>query len=146
MLYSSIFHVNKTPRPSCPPPSPPHPTPLWLDSIFLEYFPHKEPDRPDNIMGCGGGDKEPSTYCKCNRTWLLYTVCKYSKYRYHMYNSKYIKIKCFVQCFVSTSALILVGWIRIQEGKSDPQKLKIVKKFNVLKCWMSSFEGWRLLL
>jgi hypothetical protein len=36
-------------------------------------------------------------------------------------------------------------WIRIQEGKNnDPQKLKKVKKFHVLKCWMFSFEGRRL--
>jgi hypothetical protein len=27
----------------------------------------------------------------------------------------------------------------------DPKKKK-VKKFHVLKCWMFSFEGWRLLL
>jgi hypothetical protein len=43
------------------------------------------------------------------------------------------------------SVLILVCWIRIQEGKKDEQK-KIVNKFYVLKCWMVSFEGWRLLL
>jgi hypothetical protein len=33
--------------------------------------------------------------------------------------------------------------IRIQEGKNDPQNMKKVKKFQVLKF---SFEGWRLLL
>jgi hypothetical protein len=34
-------------------------------------------------------------------------------------------------------------WIRIQEGKNDPQKLKKkkVKKCHVLKCWMFSVEG-----
>jgi hypothetical protein len=32
-------------------------------------------------------------------------------------------------------------WIRIQEGKNDPQKKKKVKKFHVLNCWMFSFEG-----
>jgi hypothetical protein len=31
--------------------------------------------------------------------------------------------------------------IRIQEGKNDPQKLKKFKKFQVLKCWMFSFES-----
>jgi hypothetical protein len=31
--------------------------------------------------------------------------------------------------------------IRIQEGKNDPQKLKKIKKFHVLKCWMFSFES-----
>ncbi len=39
------------------------------------------------------------------------------------------------------------GWsrIRIQKGK-NPQKRKKVKKYHVLKCWMFSYEGWRLLL
>ncbi len=46
----------------------------------------------------------------------------------------------------SGSALILVGWIRIQEGKKWPTKKKKVKKFHVFKCWMLSVEGWRLLL
>ncbi len=95
-------------------------------------------------MGRGGGDKEPSTYCKCNRTWLLYTVCKYSKYRYHMYNSKYIKIKCFVQCFGSTSAWIRIGFSRLDPdplGQKWPTKMGKVQKFLVLKCWMSSFEA-----
>jgi hypothetical protein len=32
-------------------------------------------------------------------------------------------------------------WIRIQEGKNDPQKKKKVKEFHVLNCWMFSFEG-----
>jgi hypothetical protein len=32
-------------------------------------------------------------------------------------------------------------WIRIQEGKNDPQKYKKVKKCHVLKCWMFSFEA-----
>jgi hypothetical protein len=34
-------------------------------------------------------------------------------------------------------------WIRIQEGKNDPQKKKKknIKIFQVLKCWMFSFEG-----
>jgi hypothetical protein len=31
--------------------------------------------------------------------------------------------------------------IRIQKGKKDPQKLKKIKTFHVLKCWMFSFEG-----
>jgi hypothetical protein len=31
-------------------------------------------------------------------------------------------------------------WIRIQEGKNDPQKYKNVK-VHVLKCWMFSFES-----
>jgi hypothetical protein len=36
---------------------------------------------------------------------------------------------------------ILLGWIRIQEGKKDPQNLKKLrkKKFHVLMCWMFSF-------
>ncbi len=29
--------------------------------------------------------------------------------------------------------------IRIQEGKSDPEKQEKIKKFYVLKCWMFSF-------
>jgi hypothetical protein len=33
------------------------------------------------------------------------------------------------------SALILVGWIRIQEGKNDPQKIKIEEREE-----MSTFE------
>jgi hypothetical protein len=36
------------------------------------------------------------------------------------------------RCFGSGSALILVGWIRIQEGKNAPQKQEKVKKFHVL--------------
>jgi hypothetical protein len=32
-------------------------------------------------------------------------------------------------------------WIRIQEGKNDPQKYKKVKKFSCLMCWMFSFES-----
>jgi hypothetical protein len=36
-------------------------------------------------------------------------------------------------------------WIRIQEGKNDQQKIEKNKEFHVLKCWMFSFEGWRLL-
>ncbi len=43
----------------------------------------------------------------------------------------------------SGSAFKLRIWIRIQEGK-NPQKK--VQNFHVLKCWMFSFEGWRLLL
>jgi hypothetical protein len=39
------------------------------------------------------------------------------------------------------SALILVGWILIQEGKKDLQEKKKVQKFHVLQCWMFSFEG-----
>jgi hypothetical protein len=31
--------------------------------------------------------------------------------------------------------------IRIQQGKNNPQKWEKIKKFNVLKCWMFSFEG-----
>ncbi len=37
-------------------------------------------------------------------------------------------------------------WIRIQEGKNDPQKQNFFLKVHVLKCWMASFESWRLLL
>ncbi len=32
-------------------------------------------------------------------------------------------------------------WIRIQEGKNDPQKLKKVQNFHVFKYWMFSFVG-----
>jgi hypothetical protein len=38
--------------------------------------------------------------------------------------------------------LILVGWIRIREYKNDPQKMKKVKNFLVLKCWTFYFEGF----
>jgi len=31
-------------------------------------------------------------------------------------------------------------WIRIREGKNDPQKWEKIKKFHVLECWMFSFE------
>jgi hypothetical protein len=35
------------------------------------------------------------------------------------------------------SALVFIGWIRIQKSKNDPLKKKTVKKFHVLlKCWM----------
>jgi hypothetical protein len=43
-------------------------------------------------------------------------------------------------------------WIRIRirnwepEAKNDPQKKKKIKKFHVLKCWMFSIEGRRLLM
>ncbi len=46
-------------------------------------------------------------------------------------------------------ALTLFSWIRfrIRIGNVDPDpKKKKVKKFHVMKCWMFSFEGWRLLL
>ncbi len=36
--------------------------------------------------------------------------------------------------------------IRIQMDTNDPQKQEKVKNFHVLKCWMVSFGGWRLLL
>jgi hypothetical protein len=39
------------------------------------------------------------------------------------------------------SAFLLVGWIRIQEGKNDPQKKNKVNQFNFLKRWMFSSEG-----
>ncbi len=44
------------------------------------------------------------------------------------------------------SAFNLCCWIRIriQEGQNDSQKLKKVKNFHVLKCWMFPLEGWRL--
>jgi hypothetical protein len=32
-------------------------------------------------------------------------------------------------------------WIRIQEGKNDPQNEEKLKKYHVLKCWMFSFES-----
>jgi hypothetical protein len=41
---------------------------------------------------------------------------------------------------------MLVGWIRNQKGKNDPQKYKKVKNINVWKCHLLAFEGWRLLL
>jgi hypothetical protein len=45
------------------------------------------------------------------------------------------------QCFRSGSGFNQVSiWIRIQEGKNEPQKLYVIKKFHVLKCWMFSFE------
>jgi hypothetical protein len=33
-----------------------------------------------------------------------------------------------MQCWGSESALILVGWIRILEGKNDPQKIETSKE------------------
>jgi hypothetical protein len=55
----------------------------------------------------------------------------------------------FFQCCGSGSAFILVSWIRIRIriGNTDPDpggpKLRIkVKKIQVLKCQMFSFEGW----
>ncbi len=49
------------------------------------------------------------------------------------------------------SALILVGWIRIRIGYADsdpggqkePQKRKNLINF-MLRCWIFSFKGWRL--
>jgi hypothetical protein len=46
----------------------------------------------------------------------------------------------------SGSAYKLRIRIRIQEGKNDPKKWKKGQNFHLLKCWMFSFEGWRLLL
>jgi len=45
-------------------------------------------------------------------------------------------------------SLISVSWTRIQVGKKNPQeeKEKTVRECTVLKCWMFSFEGGRLLL
>jgi hypothetical protein len=50
----------------------------------------------------------------------------------------------------------LLHVIRINFGRLDPDpdpggqqmthKKKKVQKFDVLKCWMFSFKGWRLLL
>jgi len=43
-------------------------------------------------------------------------------------------------------------WIRIRIRNPDPggqkwlTKVEKIKKFHVLKCWISSFDGWRLLL
>jgi hypothetical protein len=39
------------------------------------------------------------------------------------------------------SSVVYPDWIRIQEGKYDPQKYKKSYKFPFLKCWMFSFEG-----
>jgi hypothetical protein len=36
---------------------------------------------------------------------------------------------------------ILMGWIRIQEGKNYSEKKKIMKKIHVFKYWMFSIEG-----
>jgi hypothetical protein len=33
-----------------------------------------------------------------------------------------------------------------REGKNNPQIRKKLNKFHFLKCWMFSFEGWRLLM
>jgi hypothetical protein len=32
-------------------------------------------------------------------------------------------------------------WIRIQEGKNDPEKYKTVNKLHLLKFWMFAFGG-----
>jgi hypothetical protein len=58
--------------------------------------------------------------------------------------------------YIVESVLRILDWIRIRwgqwiririkEGKNDPQKQKKVEKFHVFKCWMFSFQGWRLLL
>ncbi len=45
---------------------------------------------------------------------------------------------------MTTGSAVDPDWIRIQEGKNDPQTKKKVNKFNVLKFWMFSFEGCRL--
>jgi hypothetical protein len=49
---------------------------------------------------------------------------------------------CCGQGFGSGSAWIRINlscWIRIQDGKNDPKKLKL--NFHLLKCWMFSFEN-----
>jgi hypothetical protein len=53
-----------------------------------------------------------------------------------------VAFACFVDSDPQGSALILISWNQIQEGKNDPQKQKKVKKFHVLMCLMFfSFEG-----
>jgi hypothetical protein len=72
---------------------------------------------------------------------LLFTVAHFDL------NGKFILLyfldACF-QCCGSGSAMILVVWIRIQEGKKTP--LKKGKKFHILKYWFSlwraSPEAW----
>jgi hypothetical protein len=39
------------------------------------------------------------------------------------------------------SALILVGWIRIQEGKNGPQKQKKSEETLIFKRWLFSIQG-----
>jgi hypothetical protein len=52
-----------------------------------------------------------------------------------------LKRNILQHCFGSGSKIQSGQWIRIQEGKNDPQKQKTVKKFHVLECWMFSFEA-----
>jgi hypothetical protein len=66
-----------------------------------------------------------------NSTKMYGTAVKFVvSYRYEPYLWYFGNLAA---CFYE---LILVGWIRIQEGKNDQKK---VNKFHVLKCWMFSF-------
>ncbi len=80
-----------------------------------------------------------------------------SNFHFQFFNFQFSSARISPLCSVTGSSVCGSGFyqvsgsgfrirIRIQEGKNYPQKKKIVKKVHVLKCWMFSFEGWRLLL
>jgi hypothetical protein len=49
--------------------------------------------------------------------WFFY-------YRTYWGRDKYVTISSVMDSAAHGSPLILVGWIRIQEGKNDPQKIE----------------------
>jgi hypothetical protein len=50
---------------------------------------------------------------------------------------------CRKQCIGSESALILVGWIRIQEGNNDTQKLAKVREISCFEVLDVLFRGMK---
>ena len=75
-----------------------------------------------------------------------------NSYFFLFWCSKNIYWETFQQCCGSgfgsahKSTVVLVRWIRIQEGKNDPQKDKNVRKYHVFVVLEVLFEDWRLLL
>jgi hypothetical protein len=77
----------------------------------------------------------PSGMC-----WWHCSVLTVWPHFWHYYEYNFCDMHIFkhflIQCFGSGSALILVGWLRIQGGQKWPTKID-VKTFNVFtgKCW-----------
>ncbi len=49
-------------------------------------------------------------------------------------------INCATRNYISASLSPYPNYIRIQEGKNDPQKYNKIHFISFFKCWMFSFE------